>query len=62
MQDCLRKHQARLVEWLDNGAVLYLCGSLQGMGRSVESLLAELLGQKKFRALQQQGRYRADLY
>lgn len=62
VQDCLRKHQARLVEWLDNGAVLYLCGSLQGMGRSVESMLAELLGQKKFRALQQQGRYRADLY
>lgn len=62
VQDCLRKHQARLVEWLDNGAVIYLCGSLQGMGRSVESLLAELLGQKKFRALQQQGRYRADLY
>lgn len=62
VQDCLRKHQARLLEWLDNGAVLYLCGSLQGMGRSVESMLAELLGQKKFHALQQQGRYRADLY
>lgn len=62
VQDCLQKHQARLLEWLDNGAVLYLCGSLQGMGRSVETVLTGLLGASRFKALKQQGRYRADLY
>lgn len=62
VQDCLRTHQARLLEWLDNGAVIYLCGSLQGMGRSVESTLEQLLGSSGFQALQQQGRYRTDLY
>lgn len=62
VQDCLYTHQARLLQWLNSGAVIYLCGSLQGMGRSVESMLTELLGARGFKALQQQGRYKADLY
>lgn len=62
VQDCLNTHQARLREWLDNGAVLYLCGSLQGLGRSVEQELTALLGSNELARLKQQGRYKADVY
>lgn len=62
VQDCLRNQQVRLQEWLNNGAVIYLCGSLQGMGRSVESTLEQLLGSQELKRLQQQGRYKTDLY
>ena len=62
VQDCLRKQRARLHEWLENGAVIYLCGSLQGLGRSVEATLVELLGVATLEALKKNQRYRTDLY
>lgn len=62
VQDCLSSQQIRLREWLDRGAVIYLCGSLQGMGRSVETTLRQLIGDSQLEHLRQQGRYKTDLY
>ena len=62
MQDYLHEHQQRLIDWLTQGATIYVCGSLQGMGRGVQQTLTQLLGEEQMQSLQQQGRYRTDLY
>ena len=48
--------------WLDDGAALYVCGSLQGMAAGVDAALRELLGGEAVQALMEQGRYRRDVY
>lgn len=62
VQDYLQKHQHRLMTWLAEGATIYVCGRLQGMGRGVQHMLIDLLGEEQLHSLQQQGRYRTDLY
>ena len=62
VQDILLEQQQRLISWLEQGATIYVCGRLQGMGRSVQETLTQLLGEEQMHSLQQQGRYRTDLY
>ncbi|MEN3112579.1 sulfite reductase flavoprotein subunit alpha [Uliginosibacterium paludis] len=62
VQDFLRGESARLMCWLDAGAVIHVCGSLQGMAGGVEALLESLLGREGLEALSAQGRYRRDVY
>ena len=62
VQDVLRDAADELREWINQGAAVYLCGSLQGMGRDVHALLSGLLGEAQLAQLQAQGRYRRDLY
>lgn len=62
VQDYLAMHQQRLISWLAEGATVYVCGRLQGMGYAVRQTLTQLLGEDQLQNLQQQGRYRTDLY
>ncbi len=62
VQDVLCQQQQRLNSWLEQGATIYVCGRLQGMGRGVQQTLTQLLGEAQMHSLQQQGRYRTDLY
>ncbi len=62
VQDFLRQQAPRLRALLERGAVIHVCGSLQGMAAGVDALLAELLGQDGVAALAAQGRYRRDVY
>ncbi|MBA1271891.1 sulfite reductase flavoprotein subunit alpha [Pseudomonas azotifigens] len=62
VQHLLRDATQPLRDWLEDGAALYLCGSLEGMGRDVHQLLASLLGEDRLESLAEQGRYRRDLY
>ncbi|MEH6565963.1 MAG: sulfite reductase subunit alpha [Halopseudomonas sp.] len=62
VQDALRDAADVLHSWLAEGAVIYLCGSLEGMGRDVDSCLRQLLGEQTLAELSQSGRYRRDLY
>lgn len=62
VQDILLEQQQRLNSWLEQGATIYVCGRLQGMGRGVQDTLTQLLGEEQMHSLQQQGRYRTDLY
>lgn len=51
-----------LRRWLAQGAAIYVCGSLDGMGQEVQQILLGLLGQAQLEQLSEQGRYRRDLY
>lgn len=62
VQDRLRTEQHRLRDWIAQGAALYICGSLTGMGAGVEQVLIEILGQAEFDSLCEAGRYRRDVY
>ena len=62
VQDRLREACADLRRWLDEGAVIYVCGSLEGMAGGVDLVLTEMLGTDGVQALVEAGRYRRDVY
>lgn len=62
VQDALRAQAERLQAWLDDGAAIYVCGSLDGMAPGVDAVLVEVLGQARVDALLEAGRYRRDVY
>ncbi|EKU39174.1 MULTISPECIES: PepSY domain-containing protein [Acinetobacter] len=62
VQDIIRQNAAELVSWIERGAVLYVCGSIDGMASGVDQALIEILGDEQLDELRQQGRYRRDVY
>lgn len=61
VQNLLVSKQQQLGEWLDRGAVIYVCGSL-AMGAGVNQALIELLGENELQQLIEDNRYRRDIY
>ena len=62
VQDRLRESAEELKKWLADGAVIYICGSLQGMAAGVDQALNDILGSVEVERLIEQGRYRRDVY
>jgi sulfite reductase (NADPH) flavoprotein alpha-component len=62
VQDRLRESAGELKKWLADGAVIYICGSLQGMASGVDQVLNEVLGADEVERLIEQARYRRDVY
>jgi len=62
VQDRLRESADELKKWLADSAVIYICGSLQGMASGVDHVLNEVLGIAEVDHLIEQGRYRRDVY
>ena len=62
VQHCLREQAADVRAWVDEGAAIYVCGSLQGMAGGVDAALRDILGPERLQALQHDGRYRRDVY
>jgi sulfite reductase (NADPH) flavoprotein alpha-component len=62
VQDRLREAAEELHRWLADGAVIYICGSLEGMATGVDEALKALIGEEGVQALIEQGRYRRDVY
>ncbi|MCT6832413.1 MAG: sulfite reductase flavoprotein subunit alpha [Acinetobacter baumannii] len=62
VQDIIRQNTAELVNWIERGAVLYVCGSIDGMASGVDQALIHILGEEQVDELRQQGRYRRDVY
>lgn len=62
VQHCLREQRERLHDWIERGAAVYVCGSIEGMAPAVEEVLVETLGRNGFDALLAAGRYRRDVY
>jgi len=62
VQHLLREQADTLRDWVEDGAALYVCGSLQGMAGGVDAALQDILGDARLQALQHAGRYRRDVY
>lgn len=62
VQDALRANAGAVREWVDAGAAVFVCGSLQGMAPGVDAALADVLGKDRMDALVEAGRYRRDVY
>jgi len=62
VQDALRDAADDLRRWVDQGAAIYVCGSLEGMGQEVQQILLGLLGEGMMEQVAMQRRYRRDLY
>jgi len=62
VQDKLRQAADMLIAWIEEGAVLYVCGSLDGMAAGVDAALADILGEAALDDLIAQRRYRRDVY
>ncbi|HEY4583339.1 MAG TPA: sulfite reductase flavoprotein subunit alpha [Lysobacter sp.] len=62
VQDALRLQADRLRRWVEDGAAIYVCGSLDGMAPGVDAVLRETLGDAHVDALLADGRYRRDVY
>ncbi|MDR2307194.1 MAG: sulfite reductase flavoprotein subunit alpha [Paucimonas sp.] len=62
VQDVLLQQAAELRRWIDAGACVYVCGSLQGMAAGVDAALQGILGEVTVQQLIEDGRYRRDVY
>lgn len=62
VQHLLREQAARVAEWIERGAAIYVCGSLQGMAGGVHEALGEIVGAAGLEQLVAEGRYRRDVY
>ena len=58
----LREQAQMLQSWIDKDAVIYICGSINGMASDVDQALIDILGESKLDLLRQEGRYRRDVY
>ena len=62
VQHLVREHAQEFRKWVESGAAIYVCGSLQGMAGGVHEALTEVLGPETLDALTAEGRYRRDVY
>ncbi|TWI00304.1 sulfite reductase (NADPH) flavoprotein alpha-component [Luteimonas cucumeris] len=62
VQDALAAAGDELARWTDDGAAIYVCGSLQGMAPGVDGVLRAVLGDDAVERLRIDGRYRRDVY
>lgn len=62
VQHALAAAADELHHWIDAGATIYVCGSLQGMAPGVDAVLCEILGAETVERLRIEGRYRRDVY
>jgi sulfite reductase (NADPH) flavoprotein alpha-component len=62
VQDCIVEHGDEVRRWIDAGASIYVCGSLQGMAPGVDAALGRVLGADVMEELASSGRYRRDVY
>lgn len=62
VQDVLNYQRDELQHWLQRGAAIMLCGSLNGMGEGVDATLRRLTGDDAVDQLADDGRYLRDLY
>ena len=62
VQHILQQKSVQLLSWVETGAAIYVCGSLQGMAQEVEQSLLNILGAEQLQQLKVQGRYQRDIY
>jgi len=62
VQDILAKQTTLLRRWIDEGAVILVCGSLQGMAPAIDAVITQTIGKEYKEQLMIQHRYRRDVY
>lgn len=62
VQQLITEQAAEILAWVDRGAVVYVCGSLEGMASGVQAALENVLGAERVVDLVETGRYRRDVY
>jgi sulfite reductase (NADPH) flavoprotein alpha-component len=62
VQHALSEQAHEVRRWVDEGAAIYVCGSLEGMAPAVHHALERILGQEFLERLAAEGRYRRDVY
>ena len=62
VQAVIAEQAAEVRSWIERGAAIYVCGSLEGMAVGVHAALEEALGSEGLIALAEAGRYRRDVY
>ncbi len=62
VQALIAEHAAELAAWVDHGASILVCGSLEGMSKGVHEALEAVLGDGRLLDLAEAGRYRRDVY
>ncbi|HUH89248.1 MAG TPA: sulfite reductase subunit alpha [Lysobacter sp.] len=62
VQHLLHERADALHRWFEEGAAVYVCGSLQGMAPAVDAALAGIVGADVLDTLSADGRYRRDVY
>lgn len=62
VQHLLAEEGQALADWIDDGATIFVCGSLEGMARGVHEALESILGGEALATLAEKGRYRRDVY
>jgi sulfite reductase alpha subunit-like flavoprotein len=58
VQDLLMQNKSEFIAWIENGAHVYVCGSI-AMGQGVRKAIQEIT---KFAVLENEGRYHEDIY
>ncbi|WP_425917382.1 sulfite reductase subunit alpha [Acinetobacter sp. TSRC1-2] len=62
VQHILQQKSEQLLNWIEAGAAIYVCGSLKGMAQEVEKTLFNILGTEQLEQLRIEGRYQRDVY
>jgi sulfite reductase (NADPH) flavoprotein alpha-component len=62
VQERLQSRAEQLRAWVEAGAAIYVCGSLEGMAEGVANVLRAELGEEQLARMQHEGRYRRDVY
>ncbi len=62
VQDLITQNTDELAAWVDRGAAILVCGSLEGMSKGVHEALETALGAETLLSLTGSGRYRRDVY
>jgi sulfite reductase (NADPH) flavoprotein alpha-component len=62
VQELLSDASDTVAEWVAEGAVLLVCGSLEGMAQDVHSVLTRILGEERLEALIESDGYKRDVY
>lgn len=62
VQSLILEEASFIRKWIENGAAIYVCGSLEGMASGVDEALQSVLGHETVSELKINGRYRRDVY
>lgn len=62
VQAAVAEAGADIERWVDDGAAIFVCGSIEGMAPAVDAALRTALGDDRVEAMVDEGRYRRDIY